>query len=55
MTGKYMAAATALALVFVSAGLAQLRPELIADWNAPDQQMQMDMSGQDLGIPSYHA
>ena len=55
MTGKYMAAATALVLVFVSVGLAKLRPESNADWTAPEQQMQMDMSGQDLGIPSYHA
>src|SRR5579862_7846731 len=55
MTGKCMAAATALALIFVSAGLARLRPALGAASNAPGEQMQMDMSGSDLGVPSYHA
>jgi uncharacterized protein with PCYCGC motif len=56
MTGKYVAAAIAVILTLVSAGLAQLRPVFGADWNAQDSQMQMNMSGPaDLGIPSYHA
>ena len=56
MTGKYAAAAIAFTLTLVSAGLAQLRPALGADWNAQDSRMQMDMPGTgDQGIPSYHA
>ena len=56
MTGKYAAAAIAVILTLVSAGLAQLRPVFGADWDAQDSQMQMNMPGQaDLGIPSYHA
>jgi hypothetical protein len=59
MNGKYLAAAMALGLIFVSAGLARLRPELpaaaMAAENEAAQQMPMDMSGTDLGVPSYHA
>jgi Protein of unknown function with PCYCGC motif len=56
MTGKYTAAAIAFTLILAGAGLAQLRLVFGADWNAPDQQMQMDMSGgADQGVPSYHA
>jgi Protein of unknown function with PCYCGC motif len=55
MTGKNGAAAVALALGLLCAGLAQLRPALGADWNSPDSQMQMEMPRADLGIPSYHA
>lgn len=56
MTGKYAAVAIGFTLTFVSAGVAQLRPALGAEWNAQDSQMQMDMPGMgDLGVPSYHA
>jgi len=55
MTGKYAAAAIAITLSLVSAGLAQLRPAFGADWNGTDSQMQMDMPGADQGVPSYHA
>jgi hypothetical protein len=56
MTGKYAAAAIALSLTLVSAGLAQLRPTLFTAVGAADAQMQMDMSSPaDQGIPSYHA
>jgi Protein of unknown function with PCYCGC motif len=56
MTGKYAAAAIALSLTLVSAGLAQLRPALFPVAEAAGAQMPMDMSGaQDQGVPSYHA
>jgi Protein of unknown function with PCYCGC motif len=56
MTGKYAAAAILLGLTLASAGLAQLRPAPFAEMNfAQAQQMPMDMSGADLGVPSYHA
>jgi uncharacterized protein with PCYCGC motif len=53
MTGKYAAAAIALSLTIVSAGLAQLRPAMPAQMDLAAAQM--DMSGADLGVPSYHA
>ena len=55
MTSKYAAAAITFLLTLLCVGLAQLRPAFGADWNAQDSQMQMDMPGADLGIPSYHA
>jgi len=56
MHRKITAAAIAMSLTIVCAGLAQLRPVFGASWNAQGQQMQMEMPGQvDLGIPSYHA
>ena len=56
MTGKCLTAAIAITLATLGAGLAQLRPVFGADWNAQDQQMQMNMPGMsDLGTPSYHA
>ena len=53
MSGKYAALAIAMSLAVASVGLAQLSP-------APFPQMdtdraQVDMSGADLGVPSYHA
>jgi hypothetical protein len=55
MSGKYVAAAIGLALTLASAGLARLRPAFGAEGSAQDPQMQMDMSGADQGVPSYHA
>ena len=55
MTGKCTAAAIAFTLTLVGAGLTQLRPAFGADWNGQDSQMQMDTSGADQGVPSYHA
>ena len=56
MTRKYTAAAVALALTLLSAGLAQLCPAFGAVASAQNQQMQMNMPGmEDLGVPSYHA
>jgi hypothetical protein len=43
MNGRRLAVAVAFSLALASVGLAQLRP------------MQMDMSGSNEGIPSYHA
>jgi hypothetical protein len=43
MNGRRLAVAVGFSLALASAGLAQLRP------------MQMDMSGSNEGIPSYHA
>lgn len=53
MTGKYAAAAIVLSLTIISASLAQLRPVVFADAGAANAQM--DMSGTDIGVPSYHA
>jgi hypothetical protein len=56
VTPKYSAAAIALALIAMSAGLTELRPAFGAAPEGPDRQMQMDMPGAaDMGIPSYHA
>ena len=55
MISKYTATAILFLLTLLCAGLAQLRPAIGADRSAPDSQMQMDMPGADLGIPSYHA
>jgi Protein of unknown function with PCYCGC motif len=55
MTGKHLAIATALIFTLVGSGLAQLRPVLYANADASGGQMQMDMSGMDDGVPSYHA
>jgi hypothetical protein len=53
MLGKYVLLAVALSLSIVSAGLAKLQPKLNSA--AQDAEMQMNMSGADLGVPSYHA
>ena len=56
MTGKFLAVAVALSLTLAGTGLAQLRPTVLSDMNAPGAQMRMDMPGPtDQGIPSYHA
>jgi hypothetical protein len=55
MTGRQLAVAVALSLTLASAGLAQLRPTMFPDADTSGAQMQMDMSGADEGIPSYHA
>jgi len=55
MAGKYAALAMAISLVVVGAGVAQLRPLLLPVVDAAGIPSQMDMSGADLGVPSYHA
>ena len=56
MAGKFLAVAVAFSLTVAGTGLAQLRPALLADMDASDAQMQMEMAGPaDQGIPSYHA
>src|SRR5579872_6852841 len=54
MTGKHLGIAVALSLALASAGLARLRP-VVLDSEEAGAQMQMDMSGSEEGIPSYHA
>ena len=60
MTKKHLALAAIFILTLVGSGLARLRPVLgdrmnFSDGQMQDGQMQMDMSGADEGIPSYHA
>jgi Protein of unknown function with PCYCGC motif len=56
MTGKYAVAAIALSLGFVGAGLAGMRPALLAETGAAGGQTQMGMyGGTDEGVPSYHS
>lgn len=55
MTKKHLAVAAIFILTLVGSGLAQLRPVLLDSMNSNSSQMQMDMSGADEGIPSYHA
>jgi len=55
MTKKDLAVTAVLILTLVGSGLAQLRPVFLDKMNTSGAQMQMDMSGADEGIPSYHA
>ena len=55
MSGKFVPAAVALILALASAGLARLRPALVPPAEAAGAQMQINMPGADLGVPSYHA
>jgi hypothetical protein len=55
MTKKHLAVVAIFILTLVGSGLAQLRPVLLDNLNSSGAQMQMDMSGADEGIPSYHA
>jgi len=56
MTRKYAAAAIALSLALVGAGLAGMRPGLLAETGATRAQTQMGMyGGADEGVPSYHS
>jgi hypothetical protein len=56
MTGKYAVAAVVLSLAFVGAGLAGMRPVLLAEASAASGQTQMGMyGGADEGVPSYHS
>jgi Protein of unknown function with PCYCGC motif len=54
--GKFLAIIAAFSLTLAGVSLAQLSPVMLVATNAPNAQMQMDMSGPaDQGIPSYHA
>jgi hypothetical protein len=55
MIRKYAVATVAISLSLVSMGLAKLRPAFDPARSPQNSQMQMDMSGSDLGVPSYHA
>jgi len=53
MKGKHIAFAALFGLMVVGSGLARLRPVPASETSAAG--MQMDMSGADMGVPSYHA
>jgi Protein of unknown function with PCYCGC motif len=53
MKGKRLAMATALGLILLGTGLAQLHPAFSFDANA--EPLPQDMSAMDQGVPSYHA
>jgi Protein of unknown function with PCYCGC motif len=55
MSAKYAVAVITFSLILVGAGLAHLYPALASDGSFQGQQMPMDMSGADQGVPSYHA
>ena len=55
MTKRHLAVTAMFILTLVGSGLAQLRPILLDNMNSSGGQMQMDMSGAEEGIPSYHA
>jgi hypothetical protein len=55
MTKRHLAIMAIFILTLAGSELAQLRPMLLDSMNSSGGQMQMDMSGADEGIPSYHA
>jgi hypothetical protein len=55
MKKKHMAIAALFIFTQAGSGLTQLHPVLLYGMAPSDAQMQMDMSGADDGIPSYHA
>jgi hypothetical protein len=55
MRSKFAAIACAIGFALAGAGLAHLRPVVLADSATVPAQAPMSMSGEDLGIPSYHA
>ncbi len=55
MQKKHIAVTATFILTIVGSVLAQLPPLPIDNMNSGNAQMQMDMSGAEEGIPSYHA